>query len=205
MSGHHYKWALGPGLDHSSLSGDIADIEAEHALCGPDSTPDAVVISHHMGKSFDALLAAYVSSVGIPDQSRPVALQVYGSPLREHLATISLDEALLIDAEHDHARVVRIPDNDVFANGYMMLVGCPDPDDPPALHGLLLDADLSVSKHHRNLGLGSALAAAQILDQGGLQVWEHDKHGFTDGGAACARRGLHLAQSLIPPAPLLEP
>lgn len=198
MRNHHYQWKIEdrygcpPGIEH------IIGLEGEQAWCGPDGDPDRVVEDDIMGKQFNSQIRDLVASYGITPKNDGRLLQAVGCPFLTFINDLDeIDRPILVDAEMDCARIVRLPENDTYQSIFaaITLGG----DDDWRINGLIMDCDISVSKIHQGLGIGSALVAAQLLDEGGLHVWDHDKHGFSTAGKACASRGLALAQSLGEP------
>jgi hypothetical protein len=198
MYNSHYQWKLADDYGRPQDLQTIMDLDREQAWCGPYGDPERVIEDDIMGKPFSSQIKDLVRSYGIETKTDGRLLQAVGCPFLRYINALEeIDNPILIDADTDLARIIRLPENETYQSIFAAIIN--GGDDDWRIRGLILDCDISVDKHHRNLGLGSGLVAAQIFDEGGLKVWDHDKHGFSTGGKACALRGLHLAQSIASP------
>lgn len=197
MRQHYYSWGLGRKYDRPMGLDQIRDLEGEQAWTGPYGNADRIIEDDVMGKNHGDQIAELMAAFGIAKRQDGALEQAVGGPLVEFINRIeAVEHPILVDGM-DHAKIVRFPECETYTSVYAAID--PGGDDNWRIRGMILDCDISVSKHWRGLGIGSALVAAQLLEEGGLQVWEHDKHGFTTAGKACALRGLHLAQKLCEP------
>lgn len=195
---HYYKWDRPEGATRPPGLDAIEDLEGVQAWTGPDGNPDKVIEDSVMGRKFPVMVRDLSRSYGIDPKSDGTLFQAVGCPFRTYISALpQVDDVILQDSEQDFARIVQLPGNETYATVFAALVR--GMDDDWRVRGLILDCDIAVDPIDRNLGLGSALVAAQLLTEGGLQVWEHDKHGYTTGGKACVSRGLLLAQRLSEP------
>jgi hypothetical protein len=192
---HYYKWKIGDGFDPSEGIKHLNLLDQEDALTGPLRGDRDVIENNLFGKDFNVGISELATAYGFPPKQNKGLLQNAQCDFLKFINRLDeIENPILADEETDHARIVRLPETDQFNTVYaaMTLGG----DDQWRIRGLILDCDIMVSKTYRVLGFGSGLVAAQLLDEGGLQVWDHDKIGFSTGGKACVNRGFALAKRL---------
>jgi GNAT superfamily N-acetyltransferase len=193
---HHYSWGRPIDSDMSVEAKSVMDLEDEDVFCGPHGNPsDVVEDSPRDFDTFEYLLGKLAGAMGVPMREGGALPQAVTTQLRAKIEELALIEPILIDAEHDYVRIIRLPDHDeAWVTGLAAIDG--DELDGYRVRGLLIDNSLAVSPTHRNLGIGSALVAAQLLSEGELTAWGQVPHRFTTGGKAAARRGLKIASKI---------
>lgn len=188
------SWKSGPGLSQPQQVPEISD---EELLCGPGGDPARVHIWDGFSKPFETSLQELAESVGRTDWGTGPMIQQVTSPLRAWIAeTLSPQTCLLETTGQEEVRIVPVPGPDGTEIGLAALMRTPNDDE--RIVGLLLRPDLVVDKLHRGFGIGRALIAAELLLTGGIPTWEHDKPGYSPGGAATVRAGVDLARTLAP-------
>jgi hypothetical protein len=188
------SWKSGPGLGQPQQVPEISD---EELLCGPGGDPARVHIWAGFSKPFETSLQELAKNVGRTDWGTGSMIQQVTSPLRAWIAeTLSSQPSILETTGQDEVRIVPVPGPDGFEIGLAALMRTPNDDE--RIVGLLLRPDLVVDTLCRGFGIGRALIAAELLSTGGIPTWEHDKPGYSPGGAATVRAGIALARTLAP-------
>jgi hypothetical protein len=188
------SWKSGPGLGQPQQVPEISD---EELLCGPGGDPARVHIWAGFSKPFETSLQELAKNIGRTDWGTGPMIQQVTSPLRAWIAeTLSSQPSILETTGQDEVRIVPVPGPDGFEIGLAALMRTPNDDE--RIVGLLLRPDLVVDTLCRGFGIGRALIAAELLSTGGIPTWEHDKPGYSPGGAATVRAGIALARTLAP-------
>jgi GNAT superfamily N-acetyltransferase len=187
-------WKSGPGLDQPQH---VQEISTEELLCGPGGDPARVQIWDGFAKPFETSLQELAESVGRTDWGTGPMIQQVTSPLRVWIAEHLTPQVTLLETSgQDQVRIVPVPGPDGTEIGLAALMRTPNDDE--RIVGLLLRPDLVVDKLYRGFGIGRALIAAELLSNGGIPTWDHDKPGYSPAGAATVRAGVNLARTLAP-------
>lgn len=193
MVQHHYKWRPGTEGKPTDHLGFIDALD-EGSILGPRGLEETETAS----RRFTSLLADLAKAWDVPLHSDGALPQAVRTPLRGKVQELAGCKPILLDREWSYARVIRLPDGlATERSGYAALHG--DPSGCFRISGLLLDGTFAVSKTERNLGFGSALIAAQLLEEGWLSIWDREDPGATTGGIAAMRRGMRLAKEISAP------
>ncbi|MBW3243412.1 hypothetical protein KUV57_12130 [Epibacterium sp. DP7N7-1] len=201
---HHYiAWALPFDASEPHGLSIIQDLDRDTVLCGLDGdSADVHEIAGHLGSpGFTAQLEVVARALGVPLRENGALPQAVTTQLRESVNDLAQLEPILIDREQGYFRVIRLPEHaEAWIDAYAAIDG--DDLDGYRIRGLNIDDTVFVDPTHRELGIGSALYAARLLDRGELLSWTSRPHSFSTSGIAAARRGLDLAKRAC--VPLLE-
>lgn len=203
MRHHHIAWALPADASEPHGLTMVRDLDMDTVLCGPDGDSAEVhEIAGHLGSpDFAAQLEVVARALGVPFKEGGALPQAVTTQLREMVNDLAQRVPLLIDEEQGYYRIIRLPDHaEAWIAAYAAIDG--DDLDGYRIRGLSIDDTVNVDPTHRNLGIGSALYAARLLDEGELLSWNSRPHSFSTSGIAAARRGLDLAKRVC--APLME-
>jgi hypothetical protein len=97
-----------------------------HPLSGPNNISENVVFDECMGKPFLSLLDDLARSHGMDTLQDDRFPQSTGCPLRAFINGFEgIKSPILIDAEHNQARIIQLPETDTYAPSYGAIVKSP--------------------------------------------------------------------------------
>ena len=125
MKNHTFRWAVSPCFEANLYGIPVLDGDAT-PLSGPVNIPENVVYDECMGKPFLSLLGDLARSHGVTFLEDDRFPQSTGRPLRAFINGFEGNKSpILIDAEHDHACIIQLPETDTYATSYGAIAKSP--------------------------------------------------------------------------------
>lgn len=125
MKIHTFRWAVSPCFEDNLYGIPVLYGDAT-PLSGLDNFPENVVFDECMGKPFLSLLGDLARSHGVAFLEDDQFPQSIGCPLRALVNSFEeINSPILFDAEHDHARIIQLPETDTYAPSYGAIVKAP--------------------------------------------------------------------------------
>ena len=171
----------------------IEGLDDVTVLTGPGGREDRLVIDQCMGKCFDDVLKAYSEAMGVKHHEGGILPQAVGTDLAHFVTEKVSTRPLVAEIPDFEGRIVEI-ESPEGESGLAFLIRRSDPEEW-RIDGFIWGCDLSVNQSLRGLGIGRMLVAAQLLHNGTLPTWEHDKPSYSHGGAMTVRSALRALQN----------
>ena len=167
------------------LGGELATIDADQFLCGPDGDPDRIVIDDIFATPLDDVVHEWWSDVR---KDHP------GIDLGQHL------RAILAHTDHQGCagtRIAYVPAYDPDMLDYRGVLALHVTRDAVDLVGAYVGHNLAVSPSAGGSGIGRALIIERYLQDGMLPSWDADKPGFSCGGHAAHLSAFRALQNAV--------
>lgn len=165
----------------------ILDLDEETVLSGPNRPTEDVDIDPVFASSWDISIPDFLSDHG----------RNHAAPWREESWIKSLARSPLVPLPEgivpSGIRIVRDPEG----MGVLAFTKASQVTEPQMV-GQYHGSNLIVRDDMRGSGIGSALVAARLFEDGALPCWDHDTPGYSPAGAAAHASGLRRLQGAIP-------